>query len=92
MPERTITLPDDLTEDEALDLSITLDQKFGWAGTVVTRGDVEAILDTPLTDDQWLRLRNSRDWQVAVAEAMAEAGVAVVHDITRDVLPELNDR
>lgn len=88
MPDSPIPLPDTLTEDQAIDLLIALDQRFGWVSTVVNRESAEYAVGS-LTDDQWERLRGSREWQALLSDAMNEGLVEVIYDLTHRALPEL---
>jgi hypothetical protein len=99
----TFTTIDALTEDEALRVFSEMQAKFGWAGTVFTRGDVEGMLENneynvtedgepiigrSFTDEQWIDFTNNKDWYRYVPEWMAEQGWDIVQDVLNDWLRE----
>lgn len=86
----TFHLPDDLTEDQGIDLLVALDQRFGWASTIVNRETAEYAVGQ-LTDDQWARLRVSREWSALLPDAMNEGLVEVIFDLVNRALPELKE-
>lgn len=77
-------------EDDALRLVDELRARFGWAGTLMTRGDAEGEAGRALTEDEWAAVRASRSWRKAaenwhthgitwdsVHQALTDAGIAV---------------
>jgi hypothetical protein len=81
-------LPKDLTEDQAIDILIQLDQSFGWVSTVVNRETAEYAVGE-LTDDQWNRLRSSREWNNHLSDAINEGLIEVISEVVNRALPEL---
>lgn len=76
-------------EQDALSLLHYLIDRFGWAGTVMMRADVESIADRELTDDEWEEVRSTKSWRdmgstwlelggwEPVRVALEEAGIEV---------------
>lgn len=61
-----------MTQDEAMELTRTLAEKFGFVGTYFTREDAESRIDRAMTDDEWARLRESRAWRKSIEGMMIE--------------------
>lgn len=47
----------ELDEEEAQDLIIEVQERFGWIGTTLTPNDVNGIVGYELSDDDWVRLQ-----------------------------------
>lgn len=75
-----------MSEDQAIDVVIGLEQRFGWSATIVTKRDVEDTVGRKLSDDQWGKLTVSRSWRRHVADAMWEGVQDAVHQAFEDVL------
>jgi len=87
MDDLLITEPyDQMTEDQAIDMVIELERRFGWSATIITRRDVEDRVSRKMTDDQWQTLTSSRQWQRHVADAMWEGVGDAVFQAVEDVL------
>ena len=87
MDDLLITEPyDQMTEDQAIDMAIELERRFGWSATIITRRDVEDRISRKMTEDQWQRLSSSREWQRHVADAMWEGVGDAVFQAVEDVL------
>jgi hypothetical protein len=78
-------------ESEALDTIVQIEQEFGWVSVVVDRESVEYSLGIDLTDDQWERLRVSRQWTRHLPEAMGQGLPDLISEITHTALPDLDD-
>lgn len=72
----------DLSEDDAHELVAALAAKFGWAITYFSRGDVPLIDEADpdgwmdegaITDPEWDRMSQSRDWGRNLPESMVAA-------------------
>lgn len=94
--ERVINI-DALAEEDAFRVFSAMCDKFGWAGTVFTRDDVEGLLEqyvedgeiiNEFTDEQWADFSSNKDWHRYVPEWMAEKGWDVIQDILDDWLKE----
>ena len=90
-----------LTEDEAFHLFSKMSSKFGWAGTIFTRDDVEGMLEqydlihdgetiNKFTDEQWTDFTNNKDWYRYVPEWLHEEGWEIVNNVLDDWLRERN--
>ena len=88
---------DALDEEDAMRVFTEMRYKFGWAGTIFTRNDVESMLDTydpehdgktisEFTDEQWVDFTNNKDWYRYVPEWMAEQGWDIIQDVLNDWL------
>ena len=86
-----------LTEDEAVRLFSEMSSKFGWAGTIFTRDDVEGMLEqydpihdgetiNKFTDEQWDDFSSSKSWHRYCPEWMTEQGWEVIQDFLNDWL------
>lgn len=64
----------DNPEDEALHLFRYLMDRFGWAGTVMTREDAETAAGRGLTDREWDDVTHTWYWRKA-AQTWNEIGV-----------------
>lgn len=84
----TITIPSDLTEDDAFTLLRQLETMFGWAASVVTRSDVDSIVGADLTDEQWSDLRNTSLWRKVLPEIMWDAASEAVSYVSDEIVPE----
>ena len=77
--------------------------KFGWAGTVFTRDDVDGMLDSneynvrkdgepiinrSFTDEQWTDFTNNKDWYRYVPEWLSEQGWEIIDNVLNDWLRE----
>jgi len=78
-------------ESEALDTIVQIEQKFGWVSVLVDRETVEYSLNIELTDDQWDRLRTSRQWTRHLPEAMSQGLPDLISDLAGEALPELGE-
>jgi hypothetical protein len=78
-----------MTEDQAIDVVIGFEQRFGWSATVVTKRDVEDTVGHKLTDDQWATLTVSRAWRRHVADAMWEGVTDAVADAVFEALGDV---
>ena len=100
--ERLINL-DALDEEDAFRVFWAMRDKFGWAGTIFTRYDVEGMLenneynvtedgevvfDRSFTDEQWDDFASNKDWYRYVPEWMAEKGWEIIFDVLNDWLRE----
>lgn len=94
---------DSLDEEDALRVFTEMRYKFGWAGTVFTRNDVESMLENneynvtedgepiiqrSFTDEQWTDFTNNKDWYRYVPEWMAEQGWEIIDNVLNDWLRE----
>ena len=88
---------DALDESDAFRVFSAMSDKFGWAGTIFTRNDVESMLDTydpehdgktisEFTDEQWVDFTNNKDWFRYVPEWMTEQGWDIIQDVLNDWL------
>jgi len=50
-------------EDDALNLLHYLMERFGWAGTIMTRNDAEVQAGRDLTDEEWEAVRHTKPWR-----------------------------
>lgn len=80
-----------MTEDQAIDMVIELERRFGWSATIITRRDVEYTVNRPLADDEWAKLTGSRQWSRHVADALLAPSIQAVRQAVEDVLPEDDD-
>jgi hypothetical protein len=81
---------DQMTEDQAIDMLVRFDRKFGWVSAIVNRECAEQVAG-PLTEEQWLRLSTSREWTRTLADAMTEGLLDVVGWAVHSVLHDLDD-
>lgn len=94
---------DSLDEENAFRVFSAMCNKFGWAGTVFTRDDVEEmlrnneynvtedgkpIIHRSFTDEQWNDFRSNKDWYRYVPEWSHEEGMNVVSNVLNDWLRE----
>lgn len=90
-----------LGEEDAFRVFSAMCGKFGWAGTVFTRGDVEGMLENneynvtedgkpiihhSFTDEQWDDFRSNKDWYRYVPEWVAKQGWEIVDNVLNDWL------
>lgn len=81
----------DLQESEALTVFYDLQRKFGWAGTIFTRGDAEGewgnlFPDTPdMPDDVWEAIQSTWAWKQGLSEANDDA-LDLVRDAVEDAV------
>lgn len=67
---RGITI--ELDEDEAHNLIIEIQERFGWIGTTITPEDVNGIVGYELSDDDWVRLQEDlNDDVLRLVESLA---------------------
>jgi hypothetical protein len=100
--ERLINI-DALDEGDALRVFWAMRDKFGWAGTVFTRDDVDEMLDNneynvrkdgepiinrSFTDEQWTDFTNNKDWYRYVPEWLSEQGWEIIDNVLNDWLRE----
>jgi hypothetical protein len=85
-----ITVPDDLTDDEAIALLRSIEDRLGWAIGVFTRKDAETMAGRPFTDDEWAEIIAHGSWSKHLSTAMwAEAEYQAAYPINRVVaIPE----
>ena len=62
-----------------------IEREFGWAGTFMTRGDVESQLGRDLTDDEWGEVQGSWEWRKGIQEQMAQTGFELIDMMLRDL-------
>ena len=62
-----------------------IEQAFGWAGTFMTRGDVESQLGRDLTDDEWEQVQGSWEWRKGIQEQMVQTGFELIDMMLRDL-------
>lgn len=92
---------DNITEAEALQIFHNLTKKFGWAGTIFTRGDAEQAWNTerfdgpydesavePMPEDVWDAFLCSWAWRKGLSEQLTELGWEIVADAARDVVEQ----
>jgi hypothetical protein len=60
--DRVLRTADD-PHEEAMRLFRYFRERFGWAGTVFTRADVETQVDRLVTDDEWRKVSSTQVWQ-----------------------------
>lgn len=83
----------DITEDEAMNIFHALCGKFGWAGSVFTKDDVQqAYRDEMAEDDKfptdemaeavWEYVQTSYEW-VNLADPMVEQGWYIIGNVVR---------
>lgn len=90
---------DDMTEGQALDVFYQLSRKWGWAGTVFIRNDVETEWQNqqydpetgltsgePLPDDVWDAVQDTWEWRKAMTARMCEVGSDMVRTAVEDVV------
>jgi len=88
---------DALDEGDAFRVFSAMCGKFGWAGTVFTREDVEGMLEqydpihdgetiNKFTDEQWTDFTNNKDWYRYVPEWTHEEGWDIIHNVLNDWL------
>lgn len=88
--ERFKTMLDAAGNDEhtALAAFAALAHKFGWAGPLFTRMDIEPLwkkhTDQPLTDETWDRIRNDARW-LSMHKVMNDVAWAVAEELVKDV-------
>lgn len=98
-PIESIINIDALSEDDAFRVFSSLRDKFGWAGTVFCRDDVESLLEqydpineelvnNGLTDEQWADFSGSKNWTRYCPEWMCEKGLEIINDLLHDWLKE----
>ena len=92
----------EITEDEAINLIIAIEQKFGFAGTTFTRGDAETewqaqtrsdengdeINDQPMPDEVWERVQQTWEWRKGINEMLTERGWELVYLAVADAIKE----
>lgn len=67
-------LPDEMTQEDAQKIIQEIFDRFGFTGTYFGRGDVEAWMERPVTDDEFNRVVETRAWIRNLPEAMCEHG------------------
>jgi len=91
-----------LTEDEAINLIIAIEQKFGFAGTTFNRADAETewqaqtrsdengdeINDQPMPDEVWERVQQTWEWRKGINEMLTEHGWELVYLAVADAIKE----
>lgn len=88
---------DTLTEDEAFRVFSEMQTKFGWTGTIFTRGDVEGMLEqydpihdgetiNEFTDEQWDDFSSNKNWYRYCPEYLTEKGWDIIQGILDDWL------
>lgn len=92
-----------LGEEDAFRVFSAMCGKFGWAGTVFTRNDVDEMLDNneynvrkdgepiinrSFTDEQWTDFTNNKDWYRYVPEWSHEEGMNIISNVLNDWLRE----
>jgi hypothetical protein len=82
-PEPVYALPDN--EDDALALFAAMRATYGWAGTVMVRGDVEGEYGAPITDAEWELVRTSGFWR-HIPDGFASYGNDVITDAVASLL------
>lgn len=81
---------DSITEDKAIDLVLYFERKFNWSiPSLWTRNDADGIAEqidgSPLTDEQWGRLINSREWNKGLS-ASTEDQLLMVYDLVYGII------
>ena len=79
------------SEDQAFTILHELRLRFGWCGTMFTRGDADAIFDAEhamdaMTDGQWSALQMTWEWRKGLQELITERGFEIISDAVSDVL------
>lgn len=109
MSERTYqdmaALLEGMTESEGFLLFHAMQNEFGWAGTVFSRGDAEQAWNTerfdgpydesavePMPEDVWDAFLCSWAWRKGLAEQLTELGWEIVADAARDVVEQENKK
>ena len=90
-----------LTESEALDVIIAIEQQFGFAGTTFTREDAEREWLTQqadpetgvwpemtMPDEAWVRVQESWYWRKGLGEILSERGWELVEKAVAEALKE----
>lgn len=62
-----------------------IEREFGWAGTFMTRGDVESQLGRDLTDNEWEQVQGSWEWRKGIQEQMVQTGFELIDMMLRDL-------
>jgi hypothetical protein len=76
------SMPD--PETEAMRLFHHLRDRFGWAGTIFTRMDVESRVERTITDDEWEAVKDTKYW-TDMPSVLCEGGA---WDIVDDAIRE----
>lgn len=89
----------DLTEDEALSVLFHLQTRFGWSGTMFTRGDAEQSWrewrplspgedpnDLELPDELWDAVQGTWAWKKGIPEVLTERGWELLSDAIDDAV------
>ena len=50
-------------EQKAINILHYLMERFGWAGTIMTREDAETQAGRDLTDEEWGTVRHTKPWR-----------------------------
>lgn len=101
----TIINLENINEEEGLTLLHHLVTKFGWAGTMFTRGDAEQeyidqmeVLDsTPLPvpdsmpDEVWDAVCSTWEWRRGMEDTLCERGWGLVTDAVSNVIDSLSE-
>ena len=78
-------LVDGLAPDEAMSLYHAMQEKFGWAGTVFQREDVDSAAGRDLTDEEWEKVQDSYEWCKGVPERTTERGWDVIYSLVDEL-------
>lgn len=85
-----------LTADEAIDIIIAIEQRFGFVGTTFTRVDAEmewrnqtdSTGDAEMPDEVWDRVQQSWYWHKGITDILTERGWGLVSDAVAEALAE----
>lgn len=86
---------ENITESEALRLYYALSRKFGWSGTLFTRGDVDSYWEEytgeDMTDEDWEEVSDSWYWNSGLPTSMIERGNDLIEATVREVISNRKD-
>lgn len=60
-------------EQDAIELLVWLRERYGWAGVMFTRTDVEEEVGRELTEEEWERISEQKVWR-EMGSVILEAG------------------
>lgn len=87
---------DSLSSDEAINIIIAIEQRFGFVGTTFTRADAEmewrnqtdSTGATEMPDKVWEAVQQSWAWRKGIAEITTERGWDLVYEAVREAINE----
>lgn len=77
---------DQIDESDGFVIFHHLMKRFGWTGTVFSRGDYQSAIDREVSDDEWEIVKNSWYWTKGIQSEMTDAGWDTIYTFTNEML------